>query len=242
MVETIRKQGTGPAAASTIEPDNHPLLKKNAALKSYMQKYVETLSRFNPARKIDMLYKAIIKQDPSSDMNLDKKLNRMLYEQEIGEKSRETDDFLKSKKKKFKFGFKARGEMKRSLKDLDQILVFFLTITGEVVGPTLYPIYSGNMVIVRSKPYELDPRAVWRFGKFRCIVLREIDRRPVSNLDWDEVKRRGDATHSDEFLIKAAMRAFAAGAQPKKKFNIWILVIIGVIVIGALIFFFAKGS
>lgn len=207
-----------------------------------MQKFIDSLSRFNPARKVDMLYKAIIKQDPIPGLTLDKKLNRMLYEQEIGEKARETEDFLKSKKKKFKFGFKARREMKSSLKNLDQVLVFFLTITGELAGPTLYPIYSGNMVIVRSKPYELDPRAVWRFGKFRCVVIREIDRRPVSNLDWDEVKRRGDATHSDEFLIKAAMRAFAAGAPAKKKFNIWILVIIGVIVIGALIFFFAKGG
>ncbi|MCK9370008.1 hypothetical protein M0R04_08905 [Candidatus Dojkabacteria bacterium] len=245
MVEIIRRVKTGSTApaidAEGVDP-NDPILKKNPALKSYMQKFIDSVRILNPARKIDMLYKAIIKKDPLPELNLDKKLNRMLYEQELKEKDRETDDFLNLKKKKFKFGFKARREMKKSLKKLNLILVLFLTKTGEIIGPTLYPIYSGNMVIINHCPYELDPRAVWRFGKFRALVIKEIDRRPVSNLDWDEIKKRGDATHSDEFLIKAAMRAYQGTPAQKKPFNIWILVIIGVVVIGALIFFFMKGS
>jgi len=246
MVEIIRRGIKTSTTASTVDGDgydpNNPVLKKNPALKSYMQKFVDSIKLFNPAKKVDMLYTAIVKKEPVTGLTLDKKLNRMLYEQELNEKDRETDDFLKHNKKKFKFGFKARREIKKSLKKLNQILVFFFTKTGEIVGPTLYPIYSGNMVIINHCPYELDPRAVWRFGKFRALAIKEIDRRPVSNLDWDEIKKRGDATHSDEFLIKAAMRAYAPTPTAKKPFNIWIVVIIGVIVIGALIFFFMKSS
>lgn len=241
-----RKQGNSSESTSIDDNINTdtPYLKANPALKGYAEKFLDTLMKFSPAKKIDMLYKSIVKKDPMTGLNLDKKINRMLYEYEIAEKSRETEQFLNTAKgkKKFKFGFKSRTEMKKSLKNLDLILVFFYTITGEIVGPTLHPIYSGNMVIIKNKPYELDPRAVWRFGKYRCISIKEIDRRPISNLDWDEIKRRGDATHSDEFLIKAAMRAYAAGTPPKKPFNIWILVIIGVIVVGALIFFFTRSG
>ncbi len=248
MVKAFWKQG-GDASDEPIAdngyPDfNTPYLKVNPALKSYAQKFVDGLIKFSPARKVDMLYKSIVKKDPPEGLPLDKKLNRMLYEYEITDKSRETQEFLQTAKgkKKFKFKYKSKAEMKKSLKNMDLILVFFYTITGEIIGPSLYPIYSGNMVIVRNKPYELDPRAVWRFGKYRCISIKEIDRRPISNLDWDEIKRRGDATDSDEFLIKAAMRAYAGSATPKKPFNIWILVIIGVIVVGGLIFFFTQGG
>lgn len=234
MVEIIREQSNGESSASVEEP----LLKKNPALKTYMQKFLESLMRYNTIQKIDLIYKSVVKKTPTED-TLDRKLNRILYEKEIGEKIKETEEFLQADKKKFKFPFKKRREMKKSLKNLDKILVFFLTITGELVGPTLYPIYSGNMVIIKNSPYELDPRAVLRFGKYKCIIIKEIDRRPVSNLDLEEVKRRGDATHSDEFLIKAAMKAFL-GEKAKKKFNLGILIVIGVIIVGALIYFFAK--
>lgn len=244
MVEAIRGIKAGGSNPSSVNDDgtDNPRLKDNPALKGYMQKFIDSVKSINPAKKIDMLYKAIVKKDPMPDLNLDKKLNRMLYEQELLERDRETEDFLKSNKKKFKFGFKARREMKKSLKKLNLILVLFYTKTGEIIGPTLYPIYSGNMVIINHCPYELDPRSVWRYGKFRTISIKEIDRRPVSNLDWDEIKKRGDATHSDEFLIKAAMRAYQPTPTQKKPFNIWILVIIGVVVVGALIFFFMKSS
>ncbi len=103
--------------------------------------------------------------------------------------------------------------MNQSLKKQakEKVLFIYLNKKNEIEQPKLLPIYSGNMVIYKNSPYEMDPRAVWtmRSGRkfFKVMIYKEIDRRPVSNLDYTEIKRRGDATDSDEFLIKAALRA-----------------------------------
>jgi len=212
---------------------------QNPALKGYVEKFFDSLKGLSPAHKIDLVYKNFTGAYPEKDFNLERKLNRILYEQEFGKKIRETNAFLNNQKKQFKWPWSVKSEMKASAKKLDQILVFFLSITNELIGPKLYPIYSGNMIIIKNSPYELDPRAVLRFGNYKCIILREIDRRPVNNLDLDEVRKRGDATSSDEFLIKAAMRAITT-APPQKKMNKTVLIIIGVIVLGVVIYLFSK--
>jgi hypothetical protein len=73
----------------------------------------------------------------------------------------------------------------------------------------------------------------------KVLIIKEIDRRPVSNLDLDEIRRRGDATDSDEFLIKAALRAQTAVGKPMGK---WVWIVVAVIIAGLLIFFFMQGG
>ena len=211
----------------------------NPLLKGYVEKFFDALKGLSPAHKIDLIYKNLTGAYPDQKANLEKKLNRILYEQEFGKKIRETNAFLNNQKKQFKWPWRARSEMKSSIKKPEEILVFFISITNELLGPKLYPIYSSNMIIVKNSPYELDPRAVLRFGKYKCIVIKEIDRRPVSNLDLQEVRMRGDSTASDEFLIKAAMRAITT-MPPKKEMNKAVLIGIGVAIIGALIYFFSR--
>ena len=66
---------------------------------------------------------------------------------------------------------------------------------------------------------------------------REIDRRPVSNLDWDEVKARGDSTDSDEILVKMVTKAVMEKA--KTQINRGVIIVIGIIIaIGVLAFLF----
>ena len=57
-------------------------------------------------------------------------------------------------------------------------------------------------------------------------------------MDWDEIKKRGDATHSDEFLIKMALRA--QQTQTVKKMSKWAAILIGIAVLGVIIFFFTR--
>jgi len=212
---------------------------QNPALKGYVEKFFDSLKGLSPAHKIDLIFKNFTGKYPEKNVNLQKKLDRVLYEQEFGKKIRETNAFLNNQKKQFKWPWKVKKELKSSLKKPEQILVFLLTITNEFIGPKLYPIYSGNMLIVKNSPYELDPRAVLRFGKYKCIIIKEVDRRPVSNLDLDEIRRRGDSTSSDEFLIKAAMRAITT-TPAKKEMNKAVMVMIGIAVIAGLIFFFSS--
>jgi len=151
-----------------------------------------------------------------------------------GQQTAETEQ----KKKPFDFPSKWKRTMNKSVKLPNRLLVFYLNKFGKIEPPKLLPVLEGDMVVIHEKPYEVNPKAVWRMGKYNVYMIREIDRRPVSNEDYDEVKRRGDCTDSDVFLIKMAMRAVQKGAR--KEMSKAVLIIIGVVVVGGLIFFFSR--
>jgi hypothetical protein len=144
-------------------------------------------------------------------------------------------------KKPFNVPFKWKSAANRAAKQRDMVAVLFLNIKGEIENPIILPIY-GNMILLRNKIYEVDPRAFWTFrqgGKmYKFLIVKEIDRRPVSNLDLDEIRRRGDATDSDEFLIKMALRA--QQTQTVKSMSKWAAILIGIGILGVLIFFFTR--
>ena len=165
-------------------------------------------------------------------------VNRALKEREQIEKLREE---TKAEKKPFKVPFKWKSTATRAGKQRDMVAILFLNIKGEIEKPMILPIY-GNMVLIRNKIYEVDPRAFWTLRQgmkmYKFLIVKEIDRRPVSNLDLDEIRRRGDATDSDEFLIKMALRA--QQTQTVKKMSKAVAVIIGIVIIAAVIFFFSR--
>ena len=166
-------------------------------------------------------------------------LERIEDKLDYGKKKDETAET----EKKWKMPWKWKTNIKKASKSLDKVLVLYLNIKGELETPMVQPLYQGNMVIIRNKPYEVDPRAFWTvkigFKQYKVLIIKEIDRRPVSNLDYSEIKRRGDATDSDEFLIKAAMKA--QQTQVTKGMGKIAIVIIILVVIGALAYFFFKG-
>lgn len=161
----------------------------------------------------------------------------MKEEADIEMITKETAQF----KKPFKIPFKWKSAANKAGKQRDMVAILFLNIKGEIEPPMVLPIY-GNMVLLRNKIYEVDPRAFWilRQGAkmFKFLIIKEIDRRPVSNLDLDEIRRRGDATDSDEFLIKMALRA--QQTQTVKGMNKWAAILIGIVVLGVLIYFFTR--
>ena len=157
--------------------------------------------------------------------------------------------------KEFKWPFKWKRKFqsaKRKRYD-DMMLVIFLNKKNQIEPPKFMPIFDGNMIVWKNKPYEFDPRAVWTVkgmkGSPQAYLIKEIDRRPVrnkfgkrvyidaavSNLDLGEIRMRGDSTESDEFLIKAALKAQTS--QVKKNVNMAVIIIVGIIVIGAIAYF-----
>lgn len=162
------------------------------------------------------------------------------------------------KTKSFKWPFKWRSKFNKTNKRINnnKVLVFFFNKKNELETPKFMPIFDGNMVIWDNKPYEFDPRAMWKIrgvkGNPMAYCIKEIDRRPIrnefgkivykdasiNNLDLDEIRARGDSTESDEFLIKAALKAQTA--KGKKSMNMWILVIVGIIIVGVIIWLLAK--
>lgn len=208
-------------------------------IKDLAKEYLREVSKISQAQKIHLVYRNLFKTKPDQTYSIDQLLNRILYRIKFGGYIKDTKDFLK-KKGKFKWPIKWKRIFKSSRKKRNQILVWFLNIKGEIEQPQLHPIYSSNMVIIRNRPYQVDPRSFWRMGKYTCQLIRGIDRRPVSNLDYDEVRRRGDSTDSDEFLIKAAMQAIAGGVK-KKPMDKKVLIIIGLIAAAAVIYFLSTG-
>lgn len=190
-------------------------------------KYDYSESKANPLRPLS--------DDELNHPRVRDLLKQLVEEKQIGAQRKET----KKVKKTFKYPMAWKSKAGKSSKKPDTVLVFYLNIKGEIQTPMVVPIYSGNMVIIRNKIHEVDPRAMWslKLGQktHKVLIIKEIDRRPVSNLDLDEIRRRGDATDSDEFLIKAALRAQTAVA--KKSIPFWVWIVIGIIVIGLIAFF-----
>lgn len=176
---------------------------------------------------------------PKGDGSTRELLKQVIENQKFGEQKQQTRD----DSKKFKWPPKWNSAAKKShLRN--HILVFYLNIKGELEPPRMVPIYGGHMVIIRDKVHEIDPRSLWttKIGAktHKLVIIREIDRRPVSNLDWDEIRKRGDATDSDEFLIKAALKAQVGAA--KKPLSKGAMILIGLAVAAMLIFFFTSGA
>ena len=117
---------------------------------------------------------------------------------------------LKSKDKKT---MKKRGApkrlsslMKKKKKNPNYVVVQYLTMNYEIKFK-LCKVVSGNLVVVENKVHKLDPDKIWRMGKNSCYILREIDRNPVSNDDYNEIRERNDDTDADVPLIKAVLGA-----------------------------------
>jgi hypothetical protein len=172
-------------------------------------------------------------------VNINDRLRKVEEDLKYGRMKVDTDE----NEKPFNYPSKWRRTMNKSNSKAaeDKVLMLYLNIKGEIEPPRLVPLYSGNIIIWKHKAYEFDPRASWitkiKRKIVKCIIIREIDRRPVSNLDWDEVKARGDSTDSDEILVKMVTKAVMEKA--KTQINKGVIVVIGIVIaIGVLAFLF----
>ena len=66
-----------------------------------------------------------------------------------------------------------------------------------------------------------------------------MDRQAISNRDYADVRERGESTIDDEVFIKAMLTAKAAQIT-KKQVSKGALIIGGLVVAGALVWFFSK--
>lgn len=238
MASVFRKRKSNDSRVEengSLEYESNP----TKEIKDLTKEFLIDMGELSQAQKVNQIYTNITGKKPAPNLSPTKKLNRILYEQKYGEKIKHTQKFMK-KQKKFKFPFKWKKVMRTANKKGRQILVWYFNRKGVIEAPKLHPLYASDMIIIRNKPHEVDPRAFWRLGKNQCLCIKEIDRRPVSNLDYAEIKKRGDATDSDEFIIKAAMQAVIGGMKKKVAVNKAALIILGLIAAGAIIFLMSR--
>lgn len=147
---------------------------------------------------------------------------------------------LKSRDKKTIKGARTPKMLKKLLKQrrkkVGYVVVQYLT-TNYDIKFTLCKIVSGNLVVIENKVHKLDPDKIWRLGKDSYYILREIDRHPVSNDDYQEVRSRGDDTDADVPLIKAVLGAVQknkSSAETNKNTMVIVGVIAAIIILAML--------
>jgi hypothetical protein len=219
------------------EKENKKIKKEKPSLKNLAKDFFKEVRKKTDIQKINEVYMNLTNNKFSPNLSISKKLNLILYYQKFGDKIIDTKKFLKNKKLKFNFPRNILSSMRRARKKKNKILVWYFNRMGIIEKPKIYPVYSGNMIIVRDIPHEVDPRAFWKMGKNNVLALKEIDRRAISNLDYAEIMARGDSTDSDEFLIKAALQSYINGSKKKKPINKKAIVVFVILALLALVYF-----
>lgn len=150
-------------------------------------------------------------------------------EEELKHGKRKRDTLLN--KKDFKYPFSWKMKAKRSIKARDKVLVWYLNARGIIEPPQLVPVYAGNVIIIKDRSHEFDPRALCNvkmgFKLYKALLIREIDRKPWCNLDWNKVKKRGDTTRNDEILLKMLRLAMVEKVKKATTNIIWWLIGLG---------------
>lgn len=129
---------------------------------------------------------------------------------------------------------------KKSNKKADHVLVEYLT-QKYTVRRMLVKVVAGNILVIDNKVHMINPRDVWRDGKNVWYKIREIDRLPISNRDYDKLIRQKRITVNDAVVIKAIVGAIQKKelTTVAKKWIIW-LIIGAVAAFLIYIFFIAK--
>lgn len=128
---------------------------------------------------------------------------------------------------------------KREAKMSDSVMVQYLS-QKYTVRWLLQKVIGGNVIVINNKVHELNPKALFREKKKSWYIIREIDRKPVSNEDLAAIKARRDDTESDVPLIKAVLGAIQKKPVFENK-NAIIGIVIVVVILIVLWFFFGAG-
>jgi hypothetical protein len=140
---------------------------------------------------------------------------------------------------KFKKPSKMNKLEKKSDKKPGHVLVEYLT-QKYTVRKMLVRIVAGNIIVVDNKVHILHPREMWKDGKYMWYKIREIDRLPISNRDYDKLIKQGRITVNDAVVIKAILGAIQKKEMltEAKKWIGW--AIAGVAIVGVIYFVFLK--
>ena len=155
------------------------------------------------------------------------------------------DKDSKTKKKAWKFPFKWKRTMNKSLRhtQIEKVLCFFINVKGEMETPILLPIYNGNTLIYKYTVHEVDPRDIITLPikkkVYKLLIYNIHDRKAFSPRNYGEVKERGDSTMDDEVFIKAMLTAKASQIS-KQQIGKGALIIGGLVIAAIIIWFFIK--
>ena len=80
-------------------------------------------------------------------------------------------------------------------------------------------VVSGNIIVIDNKVHQLNPKDTWKVGKHWWYIIREIDRLPVSNSDYPEMRNLGRDTDILGVLVAKEINQTFSSADILKNFS-----------------------
>src|SRR3990167_7337072 len=93
------------------------------------------------------------------------KINSAQRELQLLQKQKETLQKEKDFKYPSKWARKLKGTKRKN--NSGKVLVMYLNKQGDMEVPVFLPVFDGNMIIYKNKPYEYDPRALYTVKGFK---------------------------------------------------------------------------
>jgi hypothetical protein len=144
-----------------------------------------------------------------------------------------------SEPKKLKMPFKWQYKLNQASKKakVEEIPCLIFTKEGWLDGPIYLKIKYGNLITWHDQAYKYRPEALWKMRGIKktpfVYAIKEIDMEPISNLDLEKIRDRGDSTEHHQFLLKQFLRASTSPLSNMKINPMVIIAIVAVVGIGA---------
>ena len=98
------------------------------------KKFLIEMKGLSHIQKINLIYSNLTGKKPDVNLDINKKLNRILFEQKFGKEIKETNESLNGKNK-YRLPSKIKRILKSGNKKRKQILVWYLNSKGEIEDP-----------------------------------------------------------------------------------------------------------
>jgi hypothetical protein len=160
---------------------------------------------------------------------LEKRLDKILSEQ--------TKDKV-TKENKWKPN-NLEGLYKKQAKKPEYVLVQYLR-NNQRMDFQLQKVVSGNIIVIDNKGHTLNPRLVWRHGKYFWYIVGEWDKEPIGPRYLEKIKKLQRSTDNHPILMKMVLGAIQKKEEIKVKKNLWW--IIGIAVAGLILWLILGGK
>lgn len=120
---------------------------------------------------------------------------------------------------------------KKSMKKPEYVLVQYLR-NNQTMDFQLSKIISGNIIVINNKGHKINPRLVWRHGKYFWYIVPEWDTEPVGPKYLEKIRKLQRNTDNHPILMKMVLGAIQKKEETKMKIGAgWIigLAVVGII-------------
>jgi len=116
---------------------------------------------------------------------------------------------------------------KSALKKPEYVLVQYLR-NNHLMDFKLCKVISGNIVVFENKGHTLNPKMVWRHGKYFWYIIGEWDKEPIGPRYFEKIRRLQRGTDNHPILMKMVLGAVQKKEEIANKKNVGM--IIGIVV------------